>query len=430
MALHKIKVYYTEKNNDIDSWCTAFSKHLQAVFHSYISKDVVFEVAGLIDFTHNKGGVVVYNSSHASVSQINATNPLAVICFDDFDTSMLSNVFMFSIHIKNGNHRLTADSELFHNDYWIRVVDCSFAINHQLGSGADNLQVYLGEVGADQQQNRDILRRELLHLGYTVVPATTLPADASIAEKSIKKMLSTSVAAVLLIGTDIGKHVDGAKIGIVEYQHTILRQHIAAQEAPIPLVFLFEDFGQFTTDAQLSYLQRMQMSIDTDSGAEVLQMPVEKLKQELLPIITAGIAKDIASQHTGTDTSWYILGKHSSPIFNGCIHALAGTGITLTLDENLSPAEKLLQHRKHLVNADRVVLCYEEQPSEWLIAMLQDVLKSPGFGRKKMFDKIILAHNSQSLPEMKMILPYIKTLPLIEHECGTGTDLTKFLKNS
>ena len=98
-------------------------------------------------------------------------------------------------------------------------------------------------------------------------------------------MLSSSVAAVLLVGTDLGKHVDGAKIGIVEYQHTILRQFVASQEVSIPLVFLFEDFDHFTTDQQLSYLQRMQMSVDADSGAEVLQMPVEKFKQAALASI-------------------------------------------------------------------------------------------------------------------------------------------------
>lgn len=430
MAIRKIKVYYLEKSNDIDSWCASFSKHLQAVFHSYISKDIVFELAGLADLSASMGGIVIYNNSRVTAAQVKSLDPLAVICFDEFDTASLTNVFMFAVHIKNGRHRLSADSEYFHNDYWIRIVDCSFAINHQLGAVADNLQVYLGEVGADQQQNRDVLRRELLHLGYSVVPASFLPTDAASAEQSIKEMLSSSVAAVLLVGTDLGKHVDGAKIGIVEYQHTVLRQFVATQEVSMPLVFLFEDFDHFTTDQQLSYLQRMQMSVDADSGAEVLQMPVEKFKQELLPLISAGIAKDISAQHIGRGASWYVVGKPASYIYSGTLSAVAGAGEVFTLDDHLSPSDRLLQHRKHLINADKVVLCYDGQPSEWLVAMLQDILKAPGFGRKKMFEKIILVHSPQSVPDMKMILPYIKSLPLIEHECADGTDMKKILKNS
>ena len=430
MTMKKITICYLEQSPEIDAWCVSFAKHLQSVFHSYISKEISFEVSGLANPSTDKNSIVVYNSSGISVKQLQEMNPHAVICFDEYDTALLSNVFMFATDTKEGREHYSADSEHFHNEYWVSLVDCAFAINHTTGAQSDKLPVYLGEAGEDQQASRDILRRELVQLGYSVLPSSHLPTEAVPTEHAIKEMLLQSVAAVLLVGTDPGKPVEATNLGIVEYQHTILRQYVASQKNSMPLVFLFEDFGNFTTDEQLAYLQRMQMSIDADSGAEVLQMPVEKFKQELLPIITAGIAKNMSSQHISQETIWYVVGRPTGTLFSSCIAAIEKTDVLLLLDERLAPAERLLQHRKHLATANKVILCYESQPSAWLIAMLQDILKAPGFGQKKAFDKIILMHTPQSALDMKMIFPYIKTLPLVEHECQSGSDMIKILKNS
>jgi len=80
------------------------------------------------------------------------------------------------------------DNQLPDNKFWSKLVDLAYDIYNTLhelkaqkkpeNTGQNNNAIFLAETSFDQQENRDILKRELRHLGYKVLPISTIPGDS------------------------------------------------------------------------------------------------------------------------------------------------------------------------------------------------------------------------------------------------------------
>ncbi|NJO70212.1 MAG: DUF4062 domain-containing protein [Bacteroidetes bacterium] len=69
----------------------------------------------------------------------------------------------------------------------------------------NNLTVYLAEVSKDQSSNREILRREFLLSGYTVLPFKPLPTSFKDYQEACLELLKVSDISIHIMGEVYGR---------------------------------------------------------------------------------------------------------------------------------------------------------------------------------------------------------------------------------
>ncbi len=75
-----------------------------------------------------------------------------------------------------------------------------------------------------------MLKRELQHLGFRVLPYTQIPDDAEKARAAIETSLEQSVMAVHLLGAWYGDFIKNSKYSFIDFQIKTVKDYLSAQK--------------------------------------------------------------------------------------------------------------------------------------------------------------------------------------------------------
>ena len=282
--------------------------------------------------------------------------------------------------------------------YWMKLVDLAYDLHETLvvlkegdiKSEVKNIfkrkTIYLAETGHDLSVQRNIIKRELIRHGYVVLPNHTLSTQFAEVEKSIKKDLEECSLSIHLIGSAYGEIPEGADRSIVDLQNKLAAETALAKKQTKQefsrLIWIAQNLKN-ASDRQKAFIDTLKRDTEAQEGAEILQNPLEDFKnivrEELLD----------SQERVGLDQS---AGKSIYLVHDRVDH-LEVKPFQEVIEKSgfkvLSPAfegdllEVRKQHIENLKNFDGAIIFKGKVNDQWVRMKVLDLLKAPGFGRKK-----------------------------------------------
>lgn len=306
---------------------------------------------------------------------------------------------MYQLDPESGEIREYTDyfSSQAERQYWMKMVDLAFDIYDTLIYLKDGEQpevkdfykrktIYLAETGHDLSVQRNIIRRELTRHGYEVLPNQTLPGNYHDLAALVKKNLEESNLSIHLVGAAYGEIPSGAEKSIVDIQNLLAAeksQH--AKEVGDEFTRLIWVAPNLTnaSEKQLAYIDTLKRDAEVQEGAEILQTPLEDFKnimrEELMEIRERKKSDDEEGK------SVYLMhDKVDQGAVKPLVDAIERSGYKVIVP--LFEGELLALRKNHienLRNLDAAIIFKGSVNEQWVRMKALDLLKAPGFGRKK-----------------------------------------------
>lgn len=338
--------------------------------------------------------------------------------------------------------------------FWMKLVDLAYDVNaiirgifeHQESNKGKEISrektVYLASTGIDLVTHRDVIKRELKRHGYEVLPKHTFPKEPEILEKLIKDDLAKSRLSIHMVGEDYGQKPLNSEISIVDLENKLASEHSAIlqkyNESSVEkklfsrLIWVSPDLKNIS-ERQKIFIEDLKSEASSHEESEVLQIPLQELKAIIREELVTGGRFRVHEQEADDEET-----EDCKSIY--LIHDKNDTDNTKKLESYLlKKGYKVLApsyegdlvdirniHQENLRKCDGSIIYYGNASEEWIITKLQDLLKAPGFGRKKpMLAKAVYLEGKKEVDERHF--KKYKTLLLKDHEGFKPEGLQPFL---
>jgi hypothetical protein len=247
--------------------------------------------------------------------------------------------------------------------------------------------VYLAETSFDLRDEREAVKRDLVHNGFQVLPDRPLPLIAGELEAFVRDQLGRSALSIHLVGHGYGVVPEDETRSVV-----VLQQEIAAGRSAAGLTRLIwlPPGLEVTDERQQAFIAHLRTDPAVHTGAELLEIPLEDLKslihQKLAPPEAKNDkAKDKAPAGAGGLVRIYLICdqqdlESTRPLEDHLFDQ--GFEVVLPLFEE-DETQSRLDHEESLRSCDVTLLYYGAAGELWLRRKLREVQKSAGLGREK-----------------------------------------------
>jgi hypothetical protein len=219
-----------------------------------------------------------------------------------------------------------------------------------------------------------------------VLPNQTLPATHAELEKIVQRDLNESQLSIHLVGSAYGEIPTGSDRSVVDIQNRL------AAEKSIRTKKSGEEFTRLiwispvlnnASEKQKAFIENIKRDVEAQEGAEILQTPLEDFKNIMREeLVEAGerksvdeiAGKSVYLMHDRIDVA------DVKPIRD----VLEKSGFRVLIPE--FEGELLEVRKKHidnLRNFDAAIIYKGKVNEQWVRMKALDLLKAPGFGRKK-----------------------------------------------
>jgi hypothetical protein len=282
--------------------------------------------------------------------------------------------------------------------YWMKMVDLAYDIYDSLVFLKDDeakteikniykrKTIYLAETGHDLSVQRNIIKRELQRHGYVVLPNQTLPGNLRELELVARKDIADSNLSIHLIGSAYGEIPTGSERSIVDLQNKLAAEKsVKAKENKeefTRLIWISPNLSN-ASERQKSFIENIKRDVEAQEGAEILQTPLEDFKNIMREELVESEERKGADDPAGR--SVYLMHdridvQDVKPIKE----VLEKSGFRVLVPE--FEGELLELRKKHIENLktfDAAIIYKGKVNEQWVRMKALDLLKAPGFGRKK-----------------------------------------------
>jgi hypothetical protein len=297
--------------------------------------------------------------------------------------------------------------------YWMKMVDLAYDIFDSLmqlralnkSSEIRNIykrkNIYLAETGHDLSVQRNIIKRELIRHGYIVMPQQTLPGTIGELEKIVRKDLEECSLSIHLIGSAYGEIPDGSERSVVDIQNRLAAErslYAKQNNTEFSRLIWIAPIIANASDRQKSFIESIKRDVEAQEGAEILQTPLEDFKN----IMREELVESLERKGSGAELGKSVYLVHDR-VDQQEVKALADviekSGYKVLLPE--FEGELLDLRKKHIDNLrsfDAAIIFKGKVNEQWVRMKVLDLLKAPGFGRKKpIMGKAIYTGNGTSI---------------------------------
>ena len=321
-------------------------------------------------------------------------------------------------------------------EYWSLMIDLAYDVAdfltkkqpETIENTVKSKCIYLSESSLDLIIERNIIRRELRNMGYTVLPNTAFPHNQKELEINIKNELNQSILAIHLFGNDFGDELEGSEDSIMSLQNRFSNEKsmFIASGAEInnnnfSRVLWLAPNLVYQSEKQKIFVDNLRQNADNLEGAELLEVPLEDLKVAVRRILTE--KNTVIPQHNfNAQKSIYL-------IYDKADEARIDQITTYCKNANLEILRPIFEgnlldirrnHINNLVQGDIALIFSHDTTPEWTKMKLLDLLKSHGFGRKKEWkSRFLLTETLPTLPNNKLI----SNVQILENDFGLEAKL-------
>ena len=313
-------------------------------------------------------------------------------------------------------------------NYWMKLIDLSFDISRYLSSKSKKTEVkstnkrartvYLAEVGKDLIIQRDMMRRELRSHGFEVLPKNAITGNREEMEMTIKNNLSNVRLSLHLIGEDYGDSIEGHELSLVdlqnemanEYSGNLIKENLKNDKKKQfgRLIWVSQSIKNIT-ERQKIFIENIKTEAALYEETEVLEVDLEEMKSIVIEEIETGgrfhsVNRDISGyeEPSKTDSSkiiYLILDKEDLEEGQVMAKALKKKGFRVVqpiFEGELVDVRYI--HQENLKRCDAAIIYFGNTSEAWIKTKLQDLMKSPGFGRvKKMIAKAVYFRDEKKI---------------------------------
>lgn len=297
--------------------------------------------------------------------------------------------------------------------YWMKMVDLAYDIYDSLIFLKDDSAktevrniykrktIYLAETGHDLSVQRNIIKRELQRHGYIVLPNQTLPGTLRELELIARKDIAESNLSIHLIGSAYGEIPSGSDRSVVDLQNKLAAEKsVRAKENNeefIRLIWISPILNN-ASEKQKSFIENIKRDVEAQEGAEILQTPLEDFKNIMREELIESEERKGVEDSSGR--SVYLMHDRIDvhdvkPIKE----VLEKSGFRVLVPE--FEGELLELRKKHIENLrtfDAAIIYKGKVNEQWVRMKALDLMKAPGFGRKKpIMGKAILTSPGSTL---------------------------------
>lgn len=282
--------------------------------------------------------------------------------------------------------------------YWMKMVDLAYDIydsliwlkNHGKNESKSYKRkiIYLAETGHDLSVQRNIIKRELQRHGYIVLPNQTLPGNFNELDKLVRKDLLESNLSIHLIGSAYGEIPEGTDKSVVDIQNKLAADRSIdakkAKEDFTRLIWISPNMSN-ASEKQKGFIENIKRDVEAQEGAEILQTPLEDFKNIMREELVDAHADRKILIEDNTGKSVYLMhDRVDDSDIKPLKEAIERSGFRVLLPE--FEGELLDLRKKHidnLRNFDAAIIYKGKVNEQWVRMKALDLLKAPGFGRKK-----------------------------------------------
>jgi hypothetical protein len=282
--------------------------------------------------------------------------------------------------------------------YWMKMVDLAYDIYDTIIHLKDESSktevkniykrktIFLAETGHDLSVQRNIIKRELQRHGYIVLPNQTLPGNLVDLEKVVQRDLTESNLSIHLIGSAYGEIPTGSDRSVVDIQNKIAAEKsVRAKETK-------EDFTRLiwisptlnnASEKQKGFIENIKRDVEAQEGAEILQTPLEDFKNIMREELVESSERK-ASEDPGGRSVYLMHDRVDVNDVKPIKDVLEKSGFRVLVPE--FEGELLDVRKKHIDNLrsfDAAIIYKGKVNEQWVRMKALDLLKAPGFGRKK-----------------------------------------------
>jgi len=282
--------------------------------------------------------------------------------------------------------------------YWMKMVDLAYDIYETLLVLRDTSTtteikniykrktIYLAETGHDLSVQRNIIRRELQRHGYHVLPNQTLPGTLSDLERIARRDLDECSLSIHLIGSAYGEIPEGSDKSVVDIQNKLAAEKsVRAKENKqefTRLIWISPNLVH-ASERQKGFIENIRRDVEAQEGAEILQTPLEDFKNIMREELQEEGEKRVAHE-TGGRSIYFMLDKVDHNEAKPFIELIRQAGFNVLMPEFEGELLALRQqHIENLRNLDAAIIYKGKVNEQWVRMKALDLLKAPGFGRKK-----------------------------------------------
>jgi hypothetical protein len=326
---------------------------------------------------------------------------------------------MYQLDTETGMEKEYSDffSQEAEKQYWMKLVDLAYDIHDALmilnegdiKSEVKNIykrkSIYLAETGHDISVQRNIIKRELQRHGYIVLPKSTLPTKASELEREVKKDLAECSLSIHLVGSAYGEIPDGADRSVVDIQNKLAAE-IALEKKQTKqefsrLIWISQNLKN-ASDKQKAFIDTIKRDTEAQEGAEILQNPLEDFKNIMREELLEAQERTKVDE-TGGKSIYLVHDKIDDNEVKPFREVIEKSGFKILLpafEGELLEVRK--QHIDNLRNFDGAIIFKGKVNDQWVRMKVLDLLKAPGFGRKKPIQgKALVATENTNVDQYK-----------------------------
>lgn len=304
--------------------------------------------------------------------------------------------------------------------FWSKVVDLAYDISNIMAhldpvtaeseSAERKPGIFLAETTFDQVENRDMLKRELQHLGFHILPLIPVPEEAEKAKLAIEDYLKQSMISIHLLGGWYGEFLKNSKYSLIDFQIKTVKDFISDKNnktKPDQVIWIPSDL-KATDQRQVLYLKRLKRD-ESQHKTEIFEAPFEVFKTALNVKLDEIINPSLTT--IADKNKLYVIYEKTGPEKIGeYLDIIRSKGYDLIESQtDNNEFYSLSEHINNLLMADAVLIYKGNSTMEWLNSKIRDLVKTPGYGKSKPFRAIEII--SQQKTADKSLL-FLKNVPV------------------
>lgn len=277
--------------------------------------------------------------------------------------------------------------------YWEKVTDITLEIVDKTSKANDNKQgkIFLAQTDIAQSADRDNLRRDLIELGYEVVPNNLFSLDYSECTNEIQNQLKDCNLIIHSIPLVYSRYFNEKQISIVEHQCNLSSQIAAERKNEVNRIIWIPSDFDITDEENQIFVEKIQRDIDQANNTLVLKVTLEELKKIYRKLLSGEYQYKVDNNLPDV----YVVAddddeKRSEKLIK------SANSPNIAIKTNFKGIT-YNQHLNYLANSQVVVINYTSENEPWLTMKVNDIYKSKGLGDSKPFKKIILVKENKDL---------------------------------